>query len=109
MIEAGNLRQRVTLVHCERHDNGSGGSRTIWRDGATVWAEVLPIRGSERMRADAKESEVTHRVRVRVAAAPTLQPADRLRMGARVFHVESLLNYGERGEFLEIQAQERKR
>lgn len=109
MIQAGNLSKRVTLVHLERYDNGSGGSRTIWRDGETVWAEILPIRGGERLQADAVESEVTHRVRVRKSAAPTLKAEDRLRIGARVFHVQSLYDYGERGEFLEIQAEERKR
>lgn len=109
MIEAGNLRHRVTLVLCERHDNGSGGSRTIWRDGATVWAEVLPIRGSERIQAEAQESEITHRVRIRKGSAPTLAPEDRLRIGNRTFHISSLYDYGERGEFWEIQAEERKR
>lgn len=109
MIEAGNLNKRVTLVHCERHDDGAGGSRTIWRDGDTVWAEVLPLRAGERFQAAAVESDVTHRVRIRKAAAPTLTAEDRLRIGARNFHISALYDYGERGEFLEIQAEERKR
>lgn len=109
MIEAGNLNKRVTLVYCERHDDDAGGSRTIWRDGDTVWAEVLPLRGGERIQADAMESEITHRVRVRKAAASDLEAEDRLRMGSREFHVQSVIDYGERGEFLECQVKERRR
>lgn len=109
MIEAGKLGKRVTIVYCERHDDGAGGSSTIWRDGDTVWAEVLPLRGDERIQADAVESAVTHRVRIRKAAASDVEAEDRLRMGSREFHVQSVIDYGERGEFLECQVEERRR
>ena len=109
MIAAGTLSKRVTIVRLDLSEDGAGGADGTWRDQVTVWAEILPIRGSERIQSLAIEATVTHRVRIRKAAFPTLTAADRLREGARVFHLMSVIDYGERGEFLECLAEERTR
>lgn len=109
MIAAGTLSKRVTIVRLDPFEDGAGGSDGTWRDEATVWAEILPIRGSERIQSLAVEASVTHRIRIRKDAFPTLTAADRLREGARKFHIQSVIDYAERGEFLEILAEERSR
>lgn len=109
MIAAGTLSKRVTIVRLDPFEDGAGGSDGTWRDQAAVWAEILPVRGTERIQSLAVESTVTHRVRIRKDAFPTLTAADRLREGGRSFHLVSVIDYGERGEFFECLAEERSR
>lgn len=109
MIAAGTMSKRVTIVHLDLSEDGAGGAAGTWNDKATVWAEILPIRGSERIQSLAIESSVTHRVRIRKGAFPTLTAADRLRHDGKTLHIQSVVDYGERGEFWECLAEERSR
>ncbi len=46
-IATGKLNRRVTIQAPVRSENGKGGILKSWDDLITVWAEMIPLRGSE--------------------------------------------------------------
>ncbi|MGD9879023.1 MAG: phage head closure protein [Hyphomicrobiaceae bacterium] len=69
MPRAGSLRERVTIEQEVPVDDGMGGQgKPEWSEIAhvpTVWARVMPIRGSERVQAMQLEAAVSHEVTIR--------------------------------------------
>lgn len=86
-MRAGELRHRVT-VQAPVETQGLDGSVTVtWQDVATVWAQVAALSGREYFAAQATQSEVTHRVRIRHFEGITAK--HRLLWGSRVLELES--------------------
>lgn len=52
----------ITVVY---ESDAAGGRATSWRDLATVWAEMMPLRASERLQLQAVQSDTAYRFRVR--------------------------------------------
>jgi SPP1 family predicted phage head-tail adaptor len=93
---SGALRHRLSL---ER--SGKGG----WVSIAQVWAAISPVSGAEAMTADRLAPRVLHEIRLRYRPGVTADM--RFRLGARVFHILSVINQGERGRYLVCRAEER--
>ncbi len=103
----GALRHRVTIEAENAAPDGAGGLTDPWANPtevATVWAEITPLSGDERLRAMRLEDRVSHRIRMRYRADVT--PAHRLRLGTRVFNMRAVTNDGERDRWLTILAEE---
>lgn len=64
-MNAGELRQRVTIQEPNDTRDALGGLVAGWSDVATVWAKVEPVSGREIVEADAVEARITHRVVIR--------------------------------------------
>lgn len=47
MAKQPRLNRRVTVQAPVRVDNGKGGNSKSWNDVIPVWAEMIPLRGSE--------------------------------------------------------------
>lgn len=64
-MQAGRLRDRVTIQNFTAIRLPSGQPGKVWSDAATVWAEVKGISGRELMSSGAEKAEATIRVWVR--------------------------------------------
>lgn len=102
-MEAGKLRNRVTVERpaAARDDYGqSDGWETVLAD---VPAEIMPISGREKLRAMAVESTLSTRVRVRYAATlmpPLTADAWRIKYGDRLFNITAALPDARRTEIV---------
>jgi len=65
MIDAGQLRERVTIQRPTQTKNGIGEPVPTWADLATVWAHVKDLSGREINAARAVQSEAVKRVTIR--------------------------------------------
>lgn len=99
-MNAGQLRHRVTIQRFERVEDEGGGYAEDWKDVATVWAAVKPMRGNERYEAQQVQSTLTHKVTIRYRAG--IKPQMRLLYGNRVFNIEAVIDIEERHRWLEL-------
>ncbi|PTW43900.1 phage head closure protein [Rhodovulum kholense] len=100
------LDQRVTIERLSRTPDGMGGATESWAPVATVWAQVLPLRGAETWEAMRVSPATRMKVRIRwqggAAGQPFCTPADRLVWRGRAYNIESALPHGGRERFIEI-------
>jgi len=68
-MDAGRLDKRITFQRRSAVKDDYGQQLDAWSEVATVWANVKPIGGREKLRAMAIESELTHTVAVRYTAS----------------------------------------
>lgn len=64
-MEIGKFRHRISLQSRSDTLDDYGQQANTWTTVATVWAEIRPVSGREKMRAMAMESELTHTVAIR--------------------------------------------
>lgn len=64
-LQAGKLRERVTIQTVTRTSDGGGGFTEAWANTATVWARVEPLTGREAFEAMQVASTMSHRVVIR--------------------------------------------
>lgn len=95
----GSLRHRVVIQRSTTADDGKGGQTDAWATLATVWAEVLPMRGNERRMAGALTAEIQYRVRVRYRTDITVQPTDRIEWGGVTLEVHAVTDEDGRHRF----------
>ncbi len=98
-MQAGRLDQRVTIERFDsvRDSNGdviqnpnTGEVSYAWVPVATVWAAVEPLNGREFIAAQAVQSEVTTRIRVRYRL--NFEPADRINHEGTLYDIQSIIN-----------------
>jgi SPP1 family predicted phage head-tail adaptor len=103
-VNPGELRSRVVVQSATRTTDAGGGFATTWADGASLWAKVEPLEGSELLRAQQLQARVTHRVTIRYRRG--LTAASRLRLGARVLDIQQVIDVDERHQFTELLCEE---
>lgn len=82
-MQAGRLRDRVTIQHFTSDRDTSGQPVQYWTNGATIWAEVKGISGRELVAAGVETSEATIRIWTRFRRDITA--ASRLRVDTGPF------------------------
>ena len=106
MLGTGKLDQRVTLERRTRTADGMGGFAEAWGVIATVWAQVLPLRGAEKWEAMRVTADSRMKVRIRWRGDADGQPyytvADRLVWRGRTYNIEGVAPWGGRQAFIEI-------
>lgn len=103
------LNVRLTLERSGREGDGMGGYRLVWREVGVVWAEMKNGSGRERFGEVGPESVVGWRITVRGArAGDPRRPAagQRLKLGARSFHIEAVAERDPAGRWLVCFAKE---
>lgn len=103
-MEAGNLRQKITLQRIAGGDASDPLGAAEWEDWCTVYASVLPLRGRELWEAQAAQSTIDHRVILRWRAG--VKRSMRVVMGSRKFEVLYIIDQGERHEWLQLMCRE---
>ena len=102
-MTAGSLNRRVTIQKRGEERGAFGQDSGDWVDIATVWADVRPIGGREKLRAMAYESTLTHTVMVRFRTdlLPAIE-ADgwRICYGQRVLDITAAIDLNDARELI---------
>lgn len=81
-MQAGRLRDRITIQNITNSRLPSGQVAEKWLDGKTIWAEVRGVSGRELLSSGAEMAEATIRVWVRVRDDITASSRLRCESGA---------------------------
>lgn len=96
MMDAGKLRDRVTVQQASGSRNSLGETVLTWADWQTVWASVEGVSARESIAAGQQQTEITHRVRLRFL--PGLTQGMRFTWRSRTLEIANLLEHGNRTE-----------
>ena len=108
-MKIGRLQQRIELQQRSSTLDDYGQQIPTWATLATVWANINPLGGGEKMRAMVVESKLTHIVTVRYDSRfmpPTTVDAWRIKFGTRLFNIISARNIDEENKYIEFQCNE---
>jgi SPP1 family predicted phage head-tail adaptor len=93
MVPAGRLRRRLVLQEEGRVPNGQGGWTTGWQDvggGKPLRAEVIGLSGDEALQEMVKRNIQQWRVTIR--KRPGVTTKNRLKEGALVYDIKSIMD-----------------
>lgn len=96
MIDAGQLRERVTVQIASGTTNALGETVLTWGNSTAVWASVQGVSARESVNAGQQDVSLTHRVRLRYL--PGLTQQMRFAWRNRTLEIVSLLEHGNRSE-----------
>ncbi len=94
-MSAGKLDRRLTIQRRVTTLDSYGQQSTGWTNIATVWGNVKPVGGREKMRSGALESTLTHTVMVRYRTdlMPAIEAdAWRILYGSRVLQITKAMD-----------------
>ena len=94
MIDAGKLRERVTVQIASGTTNALGETVLTWANSTAVWASVEGVSAREALAAGKQETTVTHRLRMRHVSGLTQQM--RFSWRGRTLEIVSLLEHDNR-------------
>jgi SPP1 family predicted phage head-tail adaptor len=96
MIDAGSLRERVTVQQASESRNALGETVLSWATFAERWASVEGVSSRELLQYGQQQIEVSHRVRMRWLDG--LTHSMRIVWRGRTLEIVSLLEHGNRSE-----------
>lgn len=96
MIDAGKLRDRITVQIASGTTNALGETVLAWSNSTSVWASVDGVTAREALTAGQQDVSVTHKVRLRFL--PGLTQQMRFAWRGRTLEIVSLLEHGNRSE-----------
>ncbi|MFM8735378.1 MAG: phage head closure protein [Pirellulales bacterium] len=96
MIDAGKLRERVTVQIASGSTNALGETVLAWTNSTSVWASVEGVSAREALTAGQQETSISHRVRLRYL--PGLTQQMRFAWRGRTLDIVSILEHGNRSE-----------
>ena len=88
-LQAGRLREQVTIQAESRTANGQGGFTTSWATVATVRAEVVGRSGSEAVKAGIERA--VHQWQVTIRRRDDVTPQHRLQWKGRTLEIKSAM------------------
>jgi SPP1 family predicted phage head-tail adaptor len=101
-IDPGQLTERVTLQSKASTPDAFGQDTAAWADVATVWAQVLPLRGREFFAAAQVQQELSVKTTIRYRA--DVKPSMRLVWRGQPHDITGVVDLGGRREWLEVMA-----
>ena len=96
MIDAGKLRERVTVQIASGSTNTLGETVLAWANSTAVWASVEGGSAREALVLGQQDTTITHRLRLRYL--PGLTQDMRFSWRGRTLEIVSLLEHGNRSE-----------
>jgi SPP1 family predicted phage head-tail adaptor len=105
MIDAGKLRERVTVQIASGTTNALGETVLAWANSTAVWASVEGVSAREALAAGQQEVTVTHKVQLRYL--PGLNQQMRFAWRNRTLEIVSLLEHDNRRRHEAICAEKR--
>ena len=97
-MRAGNLDQRIELQELVEGFDDYGQPLSAWQTYLSAWAAVEPLQGREYLAAMQNQSETTIRVRLRYR--PGVKSAMRVKHGARLYGIQSVIDVKSTGREL---------
>lgn len=102
-MQAGKLRHRVTIQERQSgspQQSSSGAPDEAWTTRVTAYAAIEPLRGREFLEAQAVQSQVA--VRIRIRYRPGITAGMRVVKGSTVYDIQAVLNMAERDAELHL-------
>jgi SPP1 family predicted phage head-tail adaptor len=99
-MDAGRLRERVTVQQAAETRNALGETVLSWSTFAERWASVEGVSAREALAAGQQDVTITHRVRMRHVSGMTQNM--RIYWRSRTLNIISLLEYDNRSEHVAI-------
>ena len=96
MIDAGKLRERVTVQIASGATNTLGETVLTWANSTAVWASVEGVSAREALAAGQQDVTITHKIKLRYL--PGLTQNMRFAWRSRTMEIVSLLEHGNRSE-----------
>ena len=103
-MRAGKLRHKVTIQDYTESQDSYGAVTKTWSDYATIWASIEPVRGREFWDSKQINAEITAKITIRYLSGIT--PKMRIKYGARIFEIISVINPEERNKELQLMVKE---
>jgi SPP1 family predicted phage head-tail adaptor len=101
---SSKLQKRIIIQEATETTDNAGGHSILWSNKITLWAEIKPISGYEKIYADKISDVVSHIFTTRYVDNITTKM--RIFYDNRVFDIKYVINYMERNEFLQILVEE---
>ena len=109
-INIGMMKQRVTIQYYSLTSDGMGGNTRTWNTLGTVWANVMPLSGSEALEVGGLKGNTKYKIRTRyrddfVSAGYSRDTYDhllRLLYDGKTLNVEYAINASEDNAITEI-------
>ena len=103
-MQAGQMRNRITIQSRSTTRDSHGGQSETWTDVATVWANIRPLSSRELIAAQAVQAATSHMITIRYR--PGIVAAMRAVYNSRIFNLSAPMNTDERNIELVIPAVE---
>lgn len=101
---SGELNRRITLEQLTMSPDGSGGATSTWGALATVWAQVSPKAGSEKLHGDQLTPTITYGVTIRYRK--DVDASMRVLYEGRLLRINGVIDQGEMHRFLTLSCDE---
>lgn len=101
---SSRLRHKVTLQQEVQISDGSGGYAKNWENFADLWAEIMPVRGNEKLFAGKLQSWLTHKIVLRYRTG--VSAGQRIMFDNRAFNIRYVNNVQENRDLLELLVEE---
>jgi SPP1 family predicted phage head-tail adaptor len=104
-MKAGQLRKRIDIEQQALTADGGGGDTESWSALASgIYADVEPLSGRELFQAQQVNDELSHRVTIRYY--PGVTSKMRVKYGARVLLIESIIDLEEKHRQVQLMCRE---
>jgi SPP1 family predicted phage head-tail adaptor len=105
-MRAGRLRFRVRIEESVETRNAVGEVIQTWCDRGSIWADIEPVRGEERLTLMQSKAVADTKLTTRASAARQVNAKMRFVYQDRTFDVDANIDWRNRGVFREIYCKE---
>lgn len=103
---AGAMRERITFQEEAKVSDNAGSFTKSWQNIAetpTVWAEVTPVRGTEKVEAGHLKAVQTYLVKIHYRT--DIKASYRIQWGSVLMNIRSKANRDQKKKYLTIEAE----
>lgn len=103
-MRAGSLRHLVTIQSYTEISNTFGEASKAWAEFSEAYANITPLKGTEKYLSKEKHATATHQVTIRYLDG--VDTKMRIIYGSRTFEIVSVANVGERDRMMQLIVEE---
>ena len=103
-MKAGKLDHLIIVEQNTPTRDAFGGLVDSWDTYATVWAAIMPMVGTEALRADQLNTSITHKITIRYLESLSTQM--RVNFSGRLMNIKSVQHIRERGDMMVLMCEE---
>lgn len=103
-MESGKLRRQLYIQSPTETRASDGGVTISWATVETVWGSVVPVKAQEFFQAQAVQSNITHKIRIRYYSGLTTKYRLKDVASGAVFNIGSIIDAGLRQIYQDIMA-----